>query len=84
MSAFMVAMGSRPGYDDLIDYTFTDQECLDMDTNARAIDGHSYFISLKVYIYVQANVVMNDPNLRISGFTTINNEHMKHGYVLFL
>ncbi|XP_071084119.1 uncharacterized protein [Haliotis cracherodii] len=49
LSSYMVAMGTRPGYDDLIEYTFTDQECLDMDTNARAIDGHSYFISLKGY-----------------------------------
>ncbi|XP_046543946.1 uncharacterized protein LOC124254113 [Haliotis rubra] len=49
LSAFMVALGTRPGYDDLVDYSFTKEECIDMDTNGRTVDGHSYYISLKGY-----------------------------------
>lgn len=45
-----VAMCTRPAYTDVSDYVLTGQQCLGVDTSNNVEDGHSYYVSVKVFI----------------------------------
>jgi hypothetical protein len=44
------SIGSQPGYDDIMEPTITDEECdvSDEDLPLHMLDGHSYYVSVRV------------------------------------
>ncbi|XP_041351011.1 uncharacterized protein LOC121369994 [Gigantopelta aegis] len=49
IKSFLVAAGSRPGYDDIISFTHTSDTCINLDSTNKQQDGHKYYITVKAF-----------------------------------
>ena len=52
IKGFLLAAGSRPGYDDIVPFTITTDTCITMDTKNKLKDGYKYYITVKVHIKI--------------------------------
>ncbi|XP_041351012.1 uncharacterized protein LOC121369995 [Gigantopelta aegis] len=49
IKSFLVAAGSRPGYDDIISFTDTSDTCINLDSTNKMQDGYKYYITVKAF-----------------------------------